>query len=141
MLVLATTLKILSHCFKHNFLNIPIHQVENNLYLKTGACPGFLKGGSNISWFPKKRSSDFERGGPGKGGGSGPPDPPPPSGHAYEKCSFDYHTARMLQMICSTEKNDNTMHGERLANQKKLFRDGGVIFYFVAYISEPSVPQ
>ena len=29
-----------------------------------GACPGFLKGGgSNISWFPKKRSSDFKRGG------------------------------------------------------------------------------
>ena len=29
----------------------------------TGACPGFLKGGgSNISWFPKKRSSDFKRG-------------------------------------------------------------------------------
>ena len=23
----------------------------------------FLKGGSNISWFPKKRSSDFKRGG------------------------------------------------------------------------------
>ena len=31
---------------------------------KTGACPGFLKGGgSNISWFPKKRSSDFKGGG------------------------------------------------------------------------------
>ena len=29
-----------------------------------GACPGFLKGGSNISWFPKKKSSDFKRGGP-----------------------------------------------------------------------------
>ena len=30
-----------------------------------GTCPGFLKGGggSNISWFPKKRSSDFKRGG------------------------------------------------------------------------------
>ena len=32
--------------------------------LISGACPGFLKGGSNISWFPKKRSSDFKRGGP-----------------------------------------------------------------------------
>ena len=30
---------------------------------KAGACPGFLKGGSNISWFPKKRSSDFKKGG------------------------------------------------------------------------------
>ena len=30
---------------------------------QTGECPGFLKGGSNISWFPKKRSSDFKRGG------------------------------------------------------------------------------
>ena len=36
----------------------------------SGACPGFLKeggpmkgGGSNIFWFPKKRSSDFKRGG------------------------------------------------------------------------------
>ena len=29
----------------------------------SGVCPGFLKGGgSNISWFPKKRSSDFKRG-------------------------------------------------------------------------------
>ena len=39
----------------------------------TGACPGFLKGGgSNISWFPKKRSSDFKRGGSSglKGGSS-----------------------------------------------------------------------
>ena len=31
-------------------------------HTQTGACPGFLKGGSNISWFPKKRSSDFKRG-------------------------------------------------------------------------------
>ena len=32
--------------------------------INPGACPGFLKGGgSNISWFPKKRSSDFKRGG------------------------------------------------------------------------------
>ena len=41
-------------------------------YTSTGACPGFLKGGSNISgflkgggsnisWFSKKRSSDFKR--------------------------------------------------------------------------------
>ena len=27
-----------------------------------GVCQGFLKGGSNISWFPKKRSSDFKGG-------------------------------------------------------------------------------
>ena len=27
-----------------------------------GACPGFLKGGY-ISWFPKKKSSDFKGGG------------------------------------------------------------------------------
>ena len=34
----------------------------------SGACPGFLKGGgSNISWFPKKRSSDFKRGGGSNG--------------------------------------------------------------------------
>ena len=37
-----------------------------------GACPGFLKGASNISWFPKKRSSDFKGGGgvqwPDRGG-------------------------------------------------------------------------
>ena len=30
-----------------------------------GKCPGFLKGGSNISWLPKKMSSDFKRGGGG----------------------------------------------------------------------------
>ena len=35
-----------------------------------GACPGFLKGGSNISWFPKKRSSDFKRGVQWSDGGS-----------------------------------------------------------------------
>ena len=34
-------------------------------YRFPGACPGFLKGGSNISWFPKKRSADFKgEGGP-----------------------------------------------------------------------------
>ena len=44
-------------------------------------------------------------------------------------------------MICSPEKNDTTMHDERLANQKLSFCDGGVIFYFVAYLSGPSVPQ
>ena len=44
-------------------------------------------------------------------------------------------------MICSPEKNDTTMHDERLANQKSSFYDGGVIFYFVAYLSGPSVPQ
>ena len=26
----------------------------------TGACPGFLKGGSNISWFPKKRKKGHQ---------------------------------------------------------------------------------
>ena len=39
----------------------------------SGACPGFLKGGgSNISWFPEKRSSDFKGGGSNglMGGGS-----------------------------------------------------------------------
>ena len=37
---------------------------NQNKITKPGACPGFLKGGgSNISWFPKKRSSDFKRGG------------------------------------------------------------------------------
>ena len=39
------------------------------------ACPGFLKGGSNISWFPKKklkkRSSDFKRGVQWSDGGGG----------------------------------------------------------------------
>ena len=32
----------------------------------------FERGGSNISWFPKKKSSDFKRGGSNglKGGGS-----------------------------------------------------------------------
>ena len=30
------------------------------------------------------------------------------------------------------------MHDEQIANQKSSFCDGGVIFYFVAYISEPS---
>ena len=45
-------------------------------------------------------------------------------------------------MICSPEKNDTTMHDERLANQKSSFRVGGVIFYLVAYLSgPPSVPQ
>ena len=39
----------------------------------TGACPGFLKGGSNISWFPKKRSSDFKRGGVQWSDGGGDP--------------------------------------------------------------------
>ena len=36
-----------------------------------GRVQDFGKGGSNISWFPKKRSSDFERGGSNglKGGG------------------------------------------------------------------------
>ena len=51
--------------------------VTNKFELKfehnTGACPGFLKGGSNISWFPKKRSSDFKGGGSsGLMGGGGP---------------------------------------------------------------------
>ena len=35
------------------------------------ACPGFLKGGSNISWFPKKRLSDFKWGSNGLIGGGG----------------------------------------------------------------------
>ena len=32
-------------------------------YYTSGACLGFLKGGSNISWFPKKKVIDFKRGG------------------------------------------------------------------------------
>ena len=28
-------------------------------YYNSGACPGFLKGGSNISWFPKKKVIRF----------------------------------------------------------------------------------
>ena len=44
-------------------------------------------------------------------------------------------------MICSPEKNDTAMHDKRLPNQKSSFRDGGVIFCFVAYLSGPSVPQ
>ena len=35
------------------------------------ACPGFLKGGPNISWFPKKRSSDSKRGVQWSTGGGG----------------------------------------------------------------------
>ena len=49
--------------YKHLYLNKihPIYVPQG--FCMSGACPGFLKGGgSNISWFPKKRSSDFKRG-------------------------------------------------------------------------------
>ena len=51
---------------------LSLSQLEYNSGM-SGACPGFLKGGgSNIYWFPKKRSSDFKRGGSNglKGGSS-----------------------------------------------------------------------
>ena len=45
--------------------------------------------------------------------------------------SCEYHTAQILQMISSPEKNDTAMHDDRLANQKSSFRDGSVIFIFL----------
>ena len=44
---------------------ISLRQIHNftNIGKYAGACPGVLKGGSNISCFPKKRSTDFKRGG------------------------------------------------------------------------------
>ena len=45
--------------------------VQNKIVDNSGACPGFLKGGSNISWFPKKRPSDFKRGVQWSDGGGG----------------------------------------------------------------------
>ena len=49
--------------------------------------------------------------------------------------TFEYHRAQILQMICSPEKSDTAMHAEPLVNRKSSFCDGGVIFYFVAYLS------
>ena len=51
----------MDHARKLKFSSKILLATLNKLY--PGACPGFLKGGSNISWFPKKRSSDFKRGG------------------------------------------------------------------------------
>ena len=42
-----------------------MYLIEDNVVLKmmTEACPGFLKGGSNISWFPKKGYQILKGGG------------------------------------------------------------------------------
>ena len=40
-----------------NNLSCECHKLKTppTLMHHAGACPGFLKGGSNISWFPKKK--------------------------------------------------------------------------------------
>ena len=44
------------------YFNLTLAIVKATNYI-SGASQGFLKGGSNISLFPKKKSSDFKRGG------------------------------------------------------------------------------
>ena len=54
-----------SDTYKTQFSNVATPElIQINVATHRGMSRIFERGGSNISWFPKKRLSDFKRGGP-----------------------------------------------------------------------------
>ena len=50
-------------CSPHGSIESKSTAVPGYKHYVSGACPGFLEGGSNISWFPKKGHQILKGGG------------------------------------------------------------------------------